>query len=129
MPRTFWRDWTAAIKRSYPKLNVVGEVFDDDPAVEAFFQGGKARFDGVDSGVDTLFDFPLQAVVTRVFNGAGNMVDLAKLMAHDWLYNDPMRLVTFVGLHDQRRFVNLKGATPDSLTRAVAFLLRRAAFR
>jgi len=56
VPRRFWREWTAAIRQRYPDFRVVGEVFDADPAMVSFFQGGKARFDGVDSGVDTLFD-------------------------------------------------------------------------
>jgi hypothetical protein len=42
-----------------PRVKVLGEVFDGDPAMTAFFQGGQARFDDVDSGVDSVFDFPL----------------------------------------------------------------------
>src|ERR1039457_7411927 len=57
VPRRFWRAWMAAIKREDPELRVVGEMFDGDPAMVSFFQGGQARFDGVDSGVDTVFDF------------------------------------------------------------------------
>lgn len=58
VPRQFWRDWMAAIKHEYPDLRVVGEMFDADPALVSFFQGGITRFDGIDSGVDALFDFP-----------------------------------------------------------------------
>src|SRR5713101_1854144 len=50
VPRTFWRAWMAAIKREYPKFRVVGEMFDGDPALVSFFQGGKRQFDGIDSG-------------------------------------------------------------------------------
>ena len=42
VPRRFWRDWMAAIKREYPRLTVVGELFDGDPALVSFFQGGRA---------------------------------------------------------------------------------------
>ena len=59
VPNSFWRKWTAAIKREYPKVNVVGEVLDGDVAHCSFYQGGRMRFDGVDTGLDTLFDFPL----------------------------------------------------------------------
>src|SRR6266511_2374538 len=67
VPRRFWRDWMAAIKREYPKVNEVGELFDGDPALVSFFQGGVGRFDGIDSGVDTLFDFPSYFKVREAF--------------------------------------------------------------
>ena len=38
--RRFWREWMAAIKKEYPKLTVVGELLDGDPALVSFFQGG-----------------------------------------------------------------------------------------
>ncbi len=71
VPRQFWSHWTAAIKQAYPAFRVVGEVFESDPGLVSFFQGGKARFDGVDSGVDTLFDFPLQSALVKVFHWRG----------------------------------------------------------
>jgi glycosidase len=121
--RPFWREWTAAIKAAYPAFRVVGEVFDTDPALVSFFQGGKSRFDGVDSGVDSLFDFPLQAAIHKVFAGDAPIRELAQVFAHDWLYVDPNRLVTFAGLHDQPRFMNAPHATSGGLERAFAFLL------
>jgi glycosidase len=39
VPRRFWREWMAAIKKEYPDLRVVGELFDGDPP-RAFYQGG-----------------------------------------------------------------------------------------
>jgi glycosidase len=123
VPRQFWHEWTAAIKHSYPSFRVVGEVFDSDPGLVSFFQGGKPRFDGVDSGVDSLFDFPLQSAILKVFTGAAPTRDLAQVLAHDWLYVDPNQLVTFAGLHDQPRFMNAKSATFDGLERAFGFLL------
>ena len=122
-PRRFWREWTAAIRQKYPDFRVVGEVFDADPGMVSFFQGGAARFDGVDSGVDTLFDFPLQAAIAKVFTDAAPTGGLAQTLAHDWLYVDPKRLVTFVDLHDLPRFMGAKNATLDGLQRVFGFLL------
>ena len=123
VPRQFWREWTAAIRQTYPAFRVVGEVFDADPGLVSFFQGGKARFDGVDSGVDTLFDFPLQAAIAKVFTDAAPTRDLAQVLAHDALYVDANQLVTFVGLHDLPRFMNARNATPNALERVFGFLL------
>ena len=122
VPRAFWREWTAAIKRRYPAFHVVGEVFDGDPGLVSFFQGGRTRFDGVDSGVDTLFDFPLNGAVRKVFSGGGTMRELAQTLAHDWMYPDPRRLVTFADLHDMTRFISQPGADTGGLRLAFAFL-------
>ncbi len=123
VPRRFWRDWMAAIKREYPALRVVGELFDGDPALVSFFQGGVPRFDGVDSGVDTLFDFPSYFKIREVFAQGKALRDLAMTVARDHLYPDASRLVTFLGLHDVPRFMNEPGATTDGLRLAFTFLL------
>ena len=123
VPRRFWRDWMAAIKREYPKVNVVGELFDGDPALVSFFQGGVARFDGIDSGVDTLFDFPSYFKVREAFAQGKPLRDLAMMRARDHLYRDPSRLVTFLGLHDVQRFMSEPGASVRGLELAFTFLL------
>ncbi len=121
-PRGFWQDWSSAIKRRYPKFRMVGEVFDSDPSLEAYFQGGR-KMDGVDTGIDTLFDFPLYSVIRKVFTGAAHTIELPRLLAHDYLYKDPTRLITFVGNHDTARFLNEPNATVDGLERVFTFLM------
>jgi glycosidase len=121
--RAFWRDWAAAIKREYAGLAVVGEVFDGDPALVSFFQGGVRRDDGIDSGVDTVFDFPLYFKIREAFARGGSLRDVAMVLARDRLYPDPARLVTFLGLHDVPRFMSEPSATVTSLEAAFTFLL------
>jgi len=112
-----------AIKREYPDFRVVGEMWDEDPALVSFFQGGKAQFDGVDSRVDALFDFPLFGAVRRVFAHNAAPEELAKLLAHDRLYSNPNLLVTFLGLHDTARFMNENAVTVNDLKLAFTFLM------
>jgi glycosidase len=121
-PRRFWRDWTAAIKKEYPDLRVVGELLDGDPALVSFYQGGTPRFDGIDSGVDTLFDFPLYFKVRDAFAKGGSLRDVAMMLARDHLYRDPSALVTLLDLHDVPRFMSEPGATIASLKAAFTFL-------
>ena len=123
VPRRFWRDWMAAIKQEYPDVRVVGEAFDRDPALVSFFQGGKSRFDGVDTGIDALFDFPLLYPLRRAFAEAEQVRELAVMLGHDNLYVKPELLVTFLGLHDMIRFMSEPGATPLGLRLADTFLL------
>ncbi|MGI8958290.1 MAG: alpha-amylase family glycosyl hydrolase [Bryobacteraceae bacterium] len=121
--RSFWSEWSAALKRQYPNLRAVGEVFDKNPAVTSFFQGGAKRFDGVDSGIDTVFDFPTYYAIRDVF-ARGNAIDsAAETLAGDRLYPNPRSLVTFLGLHDVMRFMNEPGATIEKLKLAFTFLL------
>ncbi|MGB7620805.1 MAG: alpha-amylase family glycosyl hydrolase [Terriglobia bacterium] len=123
VPRRFWRDWMAAIKREYPHLRVVGEMWDGDASLVSFFQGGKTRFDGVDSGVDGLFDFPMYYPLRRAFAEGKPLRDLAALLARDYLYTNPNMLVTFLGLHDVARFMNEPGANLEGMKLAFTFLM------
>ncbi len=123
VPRTFWRDWSAALKRQYPQLNLLGEVLDGDTTKVAFYQSGHARFDGVDSGIDTLFDFPLYYRIRETFGEGKAIKPLAEQLARDHIYENPDRLVTFAGLHDVDRFMNVPGADPTGLGLALTFIL------
>lgn len=122
-PRTFWRPWMAAIKREYPTMTVVGEVLHEDPAVVSFFEGSKANFDGVRTGLDQVFDFPLQAATRRVFMRGGSVRELAQTLGRDRLYDHPERLVTVTDNHDLDRLPFGPGATGEGLLLAYTFLM------
>ncbi len=114
VPVAFWKEWSAALHRQYPRLRAVGEVFDGDPAVTSFFQG---------SAVDTVFDFPTYFNMREVFAKGGSFETAAKTLAKDRYYADANSLVTFLGLHDVTRFMNEPGATVARLKMAFAYLL------
>ncbi len=121
--RSFWHDWSAALKRQYPKLRAVGEVFDPDPAVPSFFQGGASRSDGIDSGIDSVFDFPTYFDSRKVFAKGASMNILSRTLAQDRFYPDSRVLVTFFGNHDTPRFMSENGATAAKLKLAFTLLL------
>jgi glycosidase len=121
VPRSFWHDWMAAIKRDHPKVRVVGEMFDGDASLVSYFQGGKVR-DGIDTGVDTVFDFPMYYAIRDVFAKGNSVKSLSSTLSHDYLYPRPDLLVTFLGLHDVTRFMNESGATRDGLKLAFTYL-------
>lgn len=123
VPRTFWRDWSAALKREHPHLTLLGEMFDGDAAKVSFFQGGRSRYDGVDSGIGALFDFPLFYPIRNAFGEGKSVKPLAETLARDHLYVNPDHLVTFAGLHDVDRFMNVRGASTEGLKLAFTFLL------
>lgn len=123
VPNSFWKDWTAAIRREFPNFKVVGEVKDGDAVHTSFFQGGRVRFDGVDSGLDSLLDFPLFYPIRHAF-AEGKAIDaIPKTLAKDYLYTNSEILVTLLGGHDDGRFMSEKGATIAGLKLANALVL------
>lgn len=123
VPRTFWRQWMTAIKREYPNFNVVGEVLDGDVAHVSFFQGGRLRYDGVDNRLDTLFDFPLMYPLRRAFAESKDIRELPRILASDPLYTNPKALVTVIGNHDLKRFMNEPDATIEGLKMAQTLIM------
>jgi glycosidase len=119
-PRDYWRDWMAAVKREFPNARVVGEVLDGNPAFVSFYQGGRKGFDGIDTGVDSMFDFPLMFAMRKAYAQEGPVRDVAQVLAHDHLYPDPHMLITFPGLHDVPRFMGERGATTAGLMLSLA---------
>jgi neopullulanase len=115
VPRTFWEKWMTALKREFPKAVVLGELFDSDPALLAYFQGGRRGNDGVDTKLDTLYDFGLFYPIRNAFAQGQNIRQVSQMFAHDWLYPKPSVLVTFIGVHDMPRFMNEQGATAEGL--------------
>jgi glycosidase len=122
VPNTFWHQWTAAIKREYPKFTVVGEVKDGDVVHTSYFQGGVPR-DGADSGLDSLLDFPLFYPIRHAFAEGKNLDEVPRTLAKDYLYSNSDILVTLLGGHDDGRFMSESGATVAGLKLANAFVL------
>jgi len=128
VPNSFWREWNAALKREFRNFRVVGEVKDGDVVHTSFFQGGRVRFDGihvngVDSGLDSLLDFPLFYPIRHAFAEGKPIDEIPKTLAKDYLYTNSEILVTLLGGHDDGRFMSEKGATIAGLKLANAFVL------
>jgi glycosidase len=123
VPRAFWRDWSSAIHAEYPQVNILGELFDGDPALLSYFQRGRAGQDGIDTGIDTVYDFALHYAIRDAFARGGQVRALQQVLAHDHLYPHPDQLVTFIGVHDMQRFMSEKGATIEGLKLAQVFLM------
>jgi glycosidase len=119
--RQFWRDFHADVHHAYPRFKTVGEVSGFDPVIASYFVGGKTRA-GIDSGVDTVFDFSLFSALRKVILHDAPATLLEQVLEHDWLFPHPEWLVTFAGNHDTRRFME-EGATAEKLNLAFSLLL------
>ena len=121
--RSFWPEWSDRLAQVRPGLRAIGEAWTNDPADVAFFQGGRAGWDGIDPGVASVFDFPLHAAINRVFAGQAPPSDLASALGRDGVYPRPDLLTTMLDNHDTARLAAVPGVTPARLRLAVAFLL------
>lgn len=83
VPRSFWEKWGTAIKKEYPNVNILGELYDGDPALVAYFQTGRRGNDGIDTRIDTLFDYGLFFPIRTAFAGGGQIREVSKMFAHD----------------------------------------------
>ncbi len=119
--REFWRDFHAQLHGLFPPLTTVGEIFNRDPVLVSFFAGG-ATHAGVDSGLDTPFDFPTYHVLRDVFLSGHAMTELRDVLARDVLYPHPERLVPFLGNHDNSRF-RTEASSEAAMRLAFGFLL------
>lgn len=120
--RTFWRKWHQDMRDVYPNLWTLGEISNGDPWITSFFAGGHAE-NGIDTGVSTVFDFPLANAVRDVTLHDGDVRRIVSILQHDNLYPHPSGLVTFIGNHDMRRYMGEPGATPAKLKAAISLLL------
>ncbi|HMF58331.1 MAG TPA: alpha-amylase family glycosyl hydrolase [Pyrinomonadaceae bacterium] len=123
MPRFFIRELSRALHRQFQRMWMVGEANDPDAAHVAFFMGGREGWDGVDTELDSDFDFPLWHVSEDVFTNKKPVRALRDELKYDALYVDATRLTTLVGNHDFRRFISLNGGTLRGAMLHLAFTL------
>ncbi len=123
LPRFFIRDLSNALHAQYPRMWMVGEVFERDAVQTAFFIGGHRGWDGIDTKLDSDFDFSLWNVSLDVFANKKPMRALRDQLKYDALYPDPSKVTTLTNNHDTRRFMSIEGATLEGAMLHTAFML------
>jgi glycosidase len=121
--RKFWANWHAGLRRLYPYLTTIGEVFHPDPSVTSFFVGGTKRYDGIDSGLSTVFDFPMYFALRDVLLRNAPVGRIADVLRHDALYVHPEMLFPFFANHDVPRFASAESGSPAKLKLAFGLTL------
>jgi len=106
--KDFMANWMQRILEEYPDFNVVGEVWLDYPPVTAYWLDNTHNPDGYRSHLTNIFDFPLANAIARAFNEtegwSTGTLRLYELLSQDFLYSNPMNIVTFTDNHDGDRF-------------------------
>jgi glycosidase len=67
-------EWTKAIRTEFPNLNIMGECWQHNPAEIAYWQSGVKNYDGYDSWLPTVMDFPLLDALGAAFKRMSSTV-------------------------------------------------------
>ncbi|MES2387045.1 MAG: glycoside hydrolase family 13 protein [Bacteroidota bacterium] len=125
--KDFMSDWLRAIEADFPGFSVVGEVWSDDVALEAYFKKGAPTRKGYVPELQSLTDFPLRAATQKAFNDAGGwdsgLMRLYNILAMDFQYDHPEQNVIFLDNHDLGRFASEIKSDINKYKLALTFLL------
>ncbi|HEY1391990.1 MAG TPA: alpha-amylase family glycosyl hydrolase, partial [Methylibium sp.] len=123
----FLAQWSGRVMLEYPRLNIVGEEWSNNPVVTSYWLRGKKNADGYVSNLPSVMDFPLQATLLRALVAPeglhSGLVDVYEAMVNDRLYPDPMNLVLFEGNHDLPRLYSMVDEDLALWKMALAFVL------
>jgi glycosidase len=111
VPRKFWAEWHSGLRKCYPRLSTIGEVFHPDPTVTSFFVGGRKGWDGIDTQLTTVFDFPTFFTLRDVLLKQAPVSKIANILRQDSLYPHPDFLISFFANHDVSRFASMPGSS------------------
>ncbi len=125
--KDFLTDWTRRVMTEYPDFNVVGEEWNNNPGIIAYWQRGKTRDDGYESDLPSLMDFPLQIALRSSLAAdetwnTGIVVFYRALVA-DFLYADPDNLLVFADNHDMHRIYREFDGDEDLFRLAMVLVL------
>ena len=113
--------WLKAIREEYPGINIVGECWTRPAPAVAYWQSGTKNFDGFDSYLPTVMDFPTEEAIRQALEKDGNywgggLTKVYDALTMDYMYADVNRLLTFLGNHDMSR---IRDAVKDKDVRRV----------
>ena len=105
-------EWLAAIRAEYPNLNIVGECWTRPAPAVAYWQSGTQNFDGFDSNLPCVMDFPTEEAIRQALENDGNywgggLTRVYDALTMDYMYGDVNNLLTFLGNHDMGRITDV----------------------
>lgn len=99
----FLSSWAEALQAEYPELSIVGEVWDTAPPYTAMYQTGSPLSTGVETHLPSVMDFALSTAFREYLSGDAGLSGIYQVLAQDFLYGDPMNVMTLIDNHDMPR--------------------------
>lgn len=121
--RLMMADWVLRVLKEYPEFFIVGETWLHDVAYESYWKGDKVNYDGYNSYLPTISDYPLYNALVSGFHNDGNIKMVYECLSKDFLYENPGTNKTFIGNHDVDRIFSHLGEEVPNFKMAMAFML------
>ncbi|HJN68376.1 MAG TPA: alpha-amylase family glycosyl hydrolase, partial [Candidatus Marinimicrobia bacterium] len=125
--KNFLSIWSKRIATEYPRFNFVGEEWSSNPTMVSYWQKGSNRYDGYDSYIPSMMDFPLQEALVNGLLGNedwnSGIVDIFRVISNDFQYGDPYNLVVFAGNHDMKRIYSQLNEQMDLYKMAMTIII------
>lgn len=123
-------NWCKAVNEEYPDFNIVGETWLNSNVLISYWQKDSRLTAPRNTNLRTVMDFPLMEHMNRAFDEEttdwnGGLCRLYEYLSQDFVYADPMNLLTFLDNHDTSRFYRSDADTKnlDRYKQALTFLL------
>ncbi|NUQ81213.1 MAG: cyclomaltodextrinase N-terminal domain-containing protein [Bacteroidetes bacterium] len=113
--------WNQAMKREYPTLTIVGEVWIENPVYVSVFQGGNP-LSPIDTHMESVTDFGFYGAAKRLVAYEKSPKPLYHALTQDFLYPEPNRLLTFLDNHDVERLMYQADKDVDKFLMALSVL-------
>ena len=119
----FLAEWNNTILSEYPEFNITGEVWIEDPALLAPYQGNSKLNNKLNTNLPSLIDFGLYRAIRNFAKPNGSLNNLYETLAKDFLYSDPNNLLIFTDNHDVERLMYTAEEDISKFKLAITFLL------
>lgn len=105
----FMSTWCKEVLEEYPHFNIVGETWLNSNVLVSYWQKDSKLAAPKNSNLPTVMDFPLTDLMTKAFDEettewSGGLYRLYDYHTQDFVYANPMSLLTFLDNHDTSRF-------------------------
>ena len=119
-------NWCKALLDEFPNFGIVGEIWHNRPGTVAYWQDGFDTYDGYQSNLQSVIDFPLSHSIASAFQRGSKPVDIRKIydiLTQDIIYPDPKSNFIFLDNHDSDRFFNIVGEDIRKYKIGIALIL------
>lgn len=119
--------WCQDVLREYPNFNIVGECWYGNEAGCAYWQTG-SKVNPVETNLPTVMDFYHVVKGGKAFSEetlpwSGGFNEIHGHLAHDFLFPNPQKILTFLDNHDSDRFLKEMPENLGFWKQAQTFLL------
>jgi glycosidase len=117
----------AAILNEYPNMLIFGETWVNQPSTLAYYTRNHYSNLPLQCNLPSTCDFPsynaIASALNENFGWDEGVSKLHQVLAQDFLYEDPSKLVVFLENHDTNRFFSVIGEDVEKFKSGVAWLL------